>query len=182
MAEHETLARPYAKAAFDVARGAGDDGPARWDRYLQLLAAAMETDEAARMVASPAMPPAPKAERLAELLADELDDHGRRFLRLLAENKRLMLLPEIHEQYAALRAEWERTLEVEVVSAYELDADDADRLQARLAERYDRRVSMTHRVDGALIGGAVIRAGDTVIDGSVRGRLSRLAEQLRVRL
>ena len=115
-------------------------------------------------------------------MADELDDHGRGFLKLLAENKRLELLPEIHEQFQALRAEWERTLEVEVVSAYELDDADAERLKTRLAERYDRQVSMTSRVDSSLIGGAVIRAGDTVIDGSVRGRLGKLAEQLRVRV
>ena len=182
MAEQDTLARPYAKAAFDVAREAGDAGVPRWDRLLALLAAATETDEVAKLITSPATLPAQKAERLADLMADELDDHGRGFLKLLAENKRLELLPEIHEQFQALRAEWERTLEVEVVSAYELDDADAERLKTRLAERYDRQVSMTSRVDSSLIGGAVIRAGDTVIDGSVRGRLGKLAEQLRVRV
>jgi len=96
----------------------------------------------------------------------------------LAENRRLLLLPEIAAHYQVLRAQIENTVDVEVVSAVALDAAQAEQLRQALDKRLKRRVRMQNRVDPTLLGGAVIRAGDLVIDGSLKGRLERLATEL----
>lgn len=129
---------------------------------------------------SPSRVAAQKAALFADVLGDDLGQLGRRFVALLAEQSRLALLPEIQRQYELMRAEHERVLKVEVVSAQELSAEALNKLIAGLAKRFEREVDITSRVDPTLLGGAVIRAGDTVIDGSVRGRLERLADALGV--
>jgi len=97
---------------------------------------------------------------------------------VLARNKRLHLLPEISAQYEMLRAQAESSLDVEVVSAYPLDDAERSRMVEVLKRRFERDIQLTSRVDANLMGGVVIRAGDTVIDGSVRGKLEKLAETL----
>jgi len=100
------------------------------------------------------------------------------FVRVLAENHRLLLLPEIAAHYEVLRSAVENTVDVEVVSAVPLDAAQADKLQRALSTRLKRQVRMQNSVDSTLLGGAVVRAGDLVIDGSLKGRLERLATNL----
>ncbi len=97
---------------------------------------------------------------------------------MLARNKRLHLLAEISAQFEALRAQEEASLDVEVVSAYSLDDAEQQRLDESLARRFEREIQLTSRVEETLLGGAIIRAGDTVIDGSVRGKLKKLSETL----
>ena len=99
-------------------------------------------------------------------------------LEVLAHNKRLQLLPEISKQYEMLRAQAEKSLEVEVISAFALGDSERERLVETLKRRFEREIQLTSRVDEQLMGGMVIRAGDTVIDGSVRGKLGKLAETL----
>jgi F-type H+-transporting ATPase subunit delta len=99
-------------------------------------------------------------------------------LEVLARNKRLQLLPEISKQYEMLRAQAEKSLEVEVISAFALEESERQRLVETLKKRFEREIQLTSRVDEQLMGGMVIRAGDTVIDGSVRGKLEKLAETL----
>lgn len=176
MAELATLARPYAKAVFDLAK-AGNSLD-RWSRMLTFLAVATEQDKVRQLLDSPDLASEEKARRLIELGGEELDEHGRNLVAVLAENKRLTVLPEIRDQFEARKAEEERVLEVEVVSAYELDAGQADKLREALQRRFEREVNLTGRVDESVIGGVVIRAGDTVIDASLRGRLNKLAETL----
>lgn len=176
MAELATLARPYANAAFDVAKRDGDLD--RWARMLALLAAAANDESVKVLLAAPDIEELSKAYRLADLCGDELNDRGRRFLQVLAGNKRLPLLPEIQEQFETLLAEEQATLDVTVTSAYALSDQELEKLSSALSRRFEREVSMTSEVDASLIGGAVIRAGDTVIDGSVRGRLQKLAESV----
>jgi len=176
MAEFVTLARPYAHAVFDIAKAAGRFDA--WSRALGYLAAAVEQPRIRDMLESPLLSSEQKAYKVIELCRDELDDQGRRFVLLLARNKRLGLMAEISQTYEALRAEQEKVLDVEVVSAYPLTDAEKERLVASLASRYDRRVELASRVDESLIGGAIIRAGDTVIDGSVRGKLQKLSEAL----
>ena len=176
MAELATLARPYANAAFDLARS--DDRLDRWSRMLAVLSATAGTPEARALIGSPSLPSEAKAHRLFDIVRDEVDDRGRRFLHVLADNKRLELLPEIAEQFEARKAEAEQVLDVEIASAVELtDAQRNDYAEA-LQRRFSQEVNVTTVVDPALVGGAVIRAGDTVINGSVRGRLTRLIEAL----
>jgi F-type H+-transporting ATPase subunit delta len=176
MAELATLARPYANAAFDVAKSDGELD--RWSRMLALLGAAAEEKTVQVLLATPDIEEAQKAYRLSEICGPELNDRGRRFVQVLAGNKRLTLLPEIHSQFEALRAEEQSTLDVSVTSAYPLSEQELDRLKSALSSRFDRDVSMVSDVDASLIGGAIIRAGDTVIDGSLRGRLNKLAETI----
>jgi F-type H+-transporting ATPase subunit delta len=180
MAEFATLARPYARAAFEAAREGGDDGLDRWSGMLAWLAAATETEALAQELASPARSPEGKAKLLTDVAGDALDDKGRKLVRVLAANGRLALLPEIAAQYEALKDEAQRTLEVEVVSARPLSEAELEQLRSGLARRFAKEIELESRVDGALLGGAVIHAGDTIIDGSIRGRLDRLADSLRV--
>lgn len=180
MAELATLARPYARAAFDAAREDGDDGLARWSEMLAFLAGALGIGEVATKLAAPDRTDEGKAQMLIELCGEQINPRGGNFVHVLAANKRLALLPEIADQFEDLRAEHERTLEVEIVSARALSEADAAKLREKLAGRFQREIDLTNSVDASLLGGAIIRAGDTVIDGSIRGRLSKLADNLRI--
>lgn len=176
MAEVATLARPYANAVFDLARK--QDRLAEWARMLGLLSFAVQTPEAKELIASPTLAGEVKAQRLSDYLEEALDAFGRRFLRVLGSNKRLGLLPEIAAQFEARKAAAERVLDVQIVTAVELTGEQRAAYAAALEQRFDREVQITDAVDPGLLGGAIIRAGDTVIDGSVRGRLTRLTDAL----
>ncbi len=181
MAEQATLARPYARAAFQSALDRGGDALSGFSYELALLTGCVEEPQLRAELLSPGRGAAQKAELIGQIFSDELSPHGRNFVALLAEQDRLGLLPEIQHQYEQLRAAHEKVLEVEVVTAHELSADVEANLAERLSRRFGCKVEIKQRLDSTLIGGAVIRAGDTVIDGSVRGRLVRLAETLGVR-
>lgn len=170
------MARPYANAVFEIAKA--EKRLDTWSRALGFLAVAAEEPAVAALIESPAVPSQQKAFRLADLASEELGDKGRKLLLVLAANKRLSLLAEIRDQFEALKAEEESTLDVEVISAFELSAEEQNRITAALVARYSREVHMTTKVDETLIGGAIVRAGDTVIDGSVRGKLNKLDETI----
>lgn len=176
MAELATLARPYANAVFDVAKTHGNLD--QWSRMLAFLTAASDEPRVRQMLDSPDLPAEAKAHRLVELCGEELNDRAKNLVGLLARNKRLNVIEEIQEQFEARKAEEERVLDVEVVTAYELSQEQSDKLRQALASKFDREVSLTGRVDRDVLGGAIIRAGDTVIDASLRGRLDKMAEAL----
>jgi len=176
VAETATLARPYAGAAFDIAREA--DRLDQWSRQLASLAAAADVDEVQEFIALPSLPGPVKAQRIIDLLGDELGTDARRFVHVLANNKRLDLLGEIASQFEALKAAAERTLDVEIVSAVELTDSQLAGFVEGLTQRFGQEIEVATRVDEDVVGGAIIRAGDTVIDGSVRGRIAKLTEAL----
>ena len=176
MAEAATLARPYANAVFDIAKA--DGRLDIWSRALAFLAGASDDSAIKALIDSPSVSSQEKAFKLAGLVGDELGDKGRKLLVVLAANKRLDLLKEIQDQFEVLKAEEESTLDVEVISAFELSLEERERITAALFARYSREVQMTTKIDQGLIGGAIIRAGDTVIDGSVRGKLNKLEETI----
>lgn len=176
MAEIATLARPYANAVFALAKSR--DRLDKWSRMLGLLAAAAATDEVRALVGAATISKPVKARMLIDVVGDELDDRGQRFVQVLADNGRLDLLVEVARQYEVRKADAERVLEVEIAAAVELTDEQKQGFAAALRERLDQAVEVTTAVDANLVGGAVIRAGDTVIDGSVRGRLTRLAGAL----
>ena len=120
----------------------------------------------------------PRRTGSATSVRDALDDRGRRFVYVLADNKRLDLLPEIAAQFETRKAEAERVLDVEITAAVTLSEAQVNVYTEALRRRFGQQVHVTAGVDAALVGGAVIRAGDTVIDGSVRGRLARLMDAL----
>lgn len=175
MAE-SNIARPYARAAFALATEAGDlEG---WSERLALLAAVARDERVATAIRAPRVGRAERAGLVIGICDQYLDDGGRNLVRLLADNGRLELLPELARQYDALRAEAERRVEARVRSATPLSAEQEERIAAALGKRLAREVTLRCEVDESLLGGAVIRAGDVVIDGSLRGRLERLAGRL----
>lgn len=173
MSEALTLARPYARAAFAVARDSGNG--AAWSQALAF---------AARLAADPQVHAVMSNPRLREqdavtlLVADGASEEFKRFVAMLAENGRLVLLPEIAGLYEQLRAESEQIVMARITSASALPADELDSLVAALRKRFGREVKVETAVDESLIGGAVIDAGDVVIDGSLRSKLQRLQSVL----
>lgn len=176
MAEHATLARPYGNAAFAFAKANGD--LAGWSRLLALLGAAVGEPKVQAMMASPDLTGQRKAEQMAALCGAAIDAAGRRFLAVLADNGRLPLLKAVQTRFEELKAVEERKLDVEIRSAFPLTHAQAEGLKVVLGARFDQEINLSNKVDRALIGGAVIRAGDLVIDGSAEGRMARLREAL----
>ena len=175
MAELLTVARPYAKAAFEYARD--HEALDSWSKALGFLSAAVANSDVRRLLGSPKLENDKKVALLSDMLPEQSTDVSR-FLDTLADQGRLMALPFIAEQFEHLRADHEQRVEVLVTSAYELDSQQQTKLADALKKRLNREISITTQVDKALIGGVILRAGDTVIDGSVRGRLNRLSEAL----
>jgi F-type H+-transporting ATPase subunit delta len=178
MAELITIARPYARAAFEQARSE-PDGLARWSDMLALLAGIASDDRVQAALASPALDSERKVALFLEIAGDQLDKTGSNFVKLLGSNDRLEVLPDIAEVYEELRSEAEKTVEAELVSAFEVSDKERDQVAAALSRRLGREVSLSCRVDESLLGGAVIRAGDLVIDGSARSKLNKLSAALR---
>ena len=176
MAERATIARPYAKAAFACARVGGR--LAEWSRWLANARAVVLSDEFQKLERSPGVSTEQLESLIAGICGADLDDGGRALLRLLTENGRLDFLPEIATRFKELEAEDRNVAEVEVVSATTLDARQQERLAAALRQRLGREVRLQCAVDTALLGGAVVRSGDMLIDGSLRGKLERLETEL----
>jgi F-type H+-transporting ATPase subunit delta len=174
MVEKVTLARPYAKAAFEAARDS--NALANWSQMLAAAASTVADGRVVKLLSSPRVQPSDLVELIAE--ASGADEHGRNFLNTLAQNRRLGVLPEVAAIYEELRAEIENVTDVHVTSAVQLDESQRRRLAAALKKRLKREVRLHCAVDAALIGGAVVRAGDFVIDGSLKARLERLASQI----
>jgi F-type H+-transporting ATPase subunit delta len=176
VAERATIARPYAKAAFEYAREAG--ALADWSQALRLCAEIVADPRVEALIKDPELTPAQIADFVIGVGGAKLTPGMQNFVRVLAANRRLLLLPEIAAHYEAMRAQVENTVDVEVISAVKLDAAQTEKLTQALNTRLKRRVKMQNSVDPALLGGAVIRAGDLVIDGSLKGRLERLRTDL----
>jgi F-type H+-transporting ATPase subunit delta len=176
MAEVSTLARPYAKAVFELAR---DEGKlADWSALLAGIAAAVRDKQVAAAIGHPAVGRGQLADVLIQIMGSKATEHGKNLLRLLSEYSRLKLAPAIAEQFEALRAEHERRVDVEIVSAAPVDAAQQKALVDAVKKKLDRDVNVQWKTDPALIAGAQIRAGDTVIDGSISGELARLRQAL----
>ncbi len=176
MAERTTTARPYAKAIFALARKGNT-----------LTATSASLTRAAEVVSDPRVrallgSPHVTAAQLAELVTGVtgagLDEYGRNFVTLLAQNRRLGFLPEIAALFEQMKADVENAVDVEVIAASKLTLEQESRYAAALQKKLGRQVRLHTKVDGSLIGGAVLKAGDLVIDGSIRGRLERLAIEM----
>tara|TARA_R110000823_G_scaffold305771_1_gene427972 strand:+ start:19055 stop:19591 length:537 start_codon:yes stop_codon:yes gene_type:complete len=176
MAELSTLARPYAKAAFEYARDKSALG--EWSQQLATLAAIATDERVAAVLDNPALTDEQQADKLNAVSGDSVSGEVRNFVHILADNKRLALLPEIHRQFELYKANQEKSVDVQVISAYDLSDEMTARLVEVLGRKLEREVKITTSTDQSLLGGVLIRAGDTVIDGSVRGRLSKLAEAM----
>lgn len=175
MAESITIARPYASAVFAIAQEKGD--MQTWSELLAVLAQCAENSDVQEVLDNPKV----SDEQAVSFLADitgELSADARGFLLLLAENNRLMLLPEIAELYEQLRADAEQKLFADVITAKPLTDEQKSKIAAALKKRLGKEVTLSESVDESLLGGAIIRAGDLVIDGSALGKLNRLASAI----
>lgn len=177
MAELTTLARPYAKAAFEYAQA--HQQLANWSAMLGLAAAVSQDDTMQRVLKAPRLTSTEKATTFVEVCGDKFDAQARNFLSIVSENNRMELLPEIADMFELYKAEQEKSVDVDVTSAFALNDEQQDKLAKVLSARLDREVRLQVAEDASLIGGVIIRAGDLVIDGSVRGKLAKLAEALK---
>jgi len=178
MAELTTVARPYAKAAFEYASAQGTLELAIWSSQLTLAAAVVQDAEFARYLSRPSMTVAEQEAALFAACGGELSAGVRNFLSLVAANIRLTALPAIAELYEELKANAENVADVVVTSAYALDDAQQDVLAKQLAAKLGRRINISTEVDASLIGGVIVRSGDLVIDASVRGKLAKLSATL----
>lgn len=176
MAEKSTIARPYAQAAFELAKEA--DALGRWSDMLQFAAQVVSDEAMVDYIDNPRVSDERLSELLLEIMGEQLDEAGKSFIGVLVENSRLTVLPEIAALYEQHRAEAESKIEAEIISAYPVNDDQRQALEQALKKRLGREVNLTTRIDESLIGGAIVRAGDLVIDGSVTGHLEKLANVL----
>jgi len=176
MAELTTVARPYAKAAFEHARGAGD--LAGWSSMLAVAAAVVADADFNQYISRPMLSANDQTEALFKVCGDRLDAAGRNFISHVASHKRLAALPAISSLFEGLRAEAEGAVDVTITSAFALSAEQTQQLSQVLAQKLSRQVNVSSTTDASLIGGTIIRAGDMVIDASVRGQLGKLRAAL----
>jgi len=175
MSELTTVARPYAKAAFDYAVETNSV-----DNWLSMLVFAAEVAQNETMTAY--LSGGASVEQAQELFLkvcdEQLDSNGQNLIKVMAENDRLLVLPQVAQQFSALKTEYEKEAVVDVTSAVELTAEQVNTLSAALEKRLARKVKLNCNVDESVVSGLVIKSGDNVIDGSVRGKLNRLASTL----
>ena len=176
MSSLTTLARPYAKAAFELANS--DRNLAAWDDMLSAAAIITADEGMANWLQSPHSTAEKAVEITVEAMGGEVDSRFQGYLGVLADNDRLSLCSEISRMFEYLRADAERRLQVRVVSATALQEADIERMQSALAKRFDREITLSNEIDADVLGGAIIYAGDQVIDGSLLGRLKRLETSL----
>ena len=173
MAEAITIARPYANAVFNIANDKVE--LKAWSELLAVFAQFVEDGEIAQMIASPSVTDEQVIDLMANVTGETVSDEARHLLMLLAENNRLSLLGDIAVIYEELRAEAEQVMTADVSAAKPLTEEQEANISAALKKRTGRDVTLNVEVDESLLGGAVIRAGDLIIDGSALGKLNRLA-------
>ena len=176
MASLTTLARPYAKAAFELAQAA--QALPQWDEMLGLASEIVTEESMAGLLENPDVSRDRVLGIITDAAGDAFGERFRGFLSVVSANDRLPLLPRIARLYGELRQEAENRLSVKVVSAVPLDEEQSGRLKEALARRFECEIELDNQVDADVIGGAVVYAGDKVIDGSLRGRLDKLSNSL----
>nr|WP_024966269.1 F0F1 ATP synthase subunit delta [Pantoea sp. IMH] len=175
MSEFTTVARPYAKAAFDFA--VEHQSVDRWQQMLAFATEVASNEQVAELLSGALAPEALSAQFIA-ICGDQLDEAGQNLIRVMAENKRLPALPAVLAQFIQLRAAHDATADVEVISSTTLSDEQLTKISAAMEKRLSRKVKLNCKIDKSVMAGVIIRAGDMVIDGSVRGRLERLADVL----
>ncbi len=176
MSELSTAARPYAKAVFEMAQAEGDLGG--WSETMSFLSAVASDDTMKQALQAPASSRQSKSDALIKVCGDKLSEKAHNLVRLMAENDRLSLLPDVALQYESFKADSEGTVDAIVRTAMTLDDSQQNRIAEALGKRLNRKVNVVCVIDETLLGGAIIQANDLVIDGSIKGRLDKLSQVL----
>lgn len=178
MAELTTLARPYAKAAFEYAIEAKQ--LAEWSDMLSFASQVVSDEAMQELLTSPHFTKQDQQDAMLKICADKVDDKSTNFIKLLAQNGRLVTLPEIEVLFNFLRSEFEKTVDAQITSATALNEKQITQIKEKLAAKLGRQVEASVEVDADLLGGLIIQAEDLVIDGSVRGQLAKLSDALNI--
>ena len=188
MSEHGTVARPYAQAAFELARETNQ--LADWSKFLQLAALIVTEPQVNRLLFTPGANLVQLAAAIADICREKLGNpaplrDGERstaanFLRVLVANGRMSVLPDISVRFDVLKAQAENVLDVTLASAAPISDEQQARIVASLQKRFGRQIRLHVTIDNNLLGGARLQVGDRVIDGSVRTGLDKLTTALRV--
>lgn len=176
MSDLTTLARPYAQAVFKLAKEANDKG--KWSEILTFLSILMKDAEMIGVVKNPKIDKARIEQFIADIAEEKLDDKTINFIKLLVQNDRLLLTPQIAELYEQYKSEDEGYVDVELKSAFALTKAEEKNIATALETALNKTVHMMANVDKTLVGGFLARAGDIVIDGSIKGRLQQLSKRL----
>ena len=175
MSNLTTIARPYAKAAFDFA--VDKDQLDQWGQMLSFAAEVAKNEQINELLTGSV-----SADKMAEIFVavcgEQVDTHGQNLVKVMAENGRLTALPDVCEQFFLLKKEHEKEIDDEVISASELSDEQLANIGSKLEVRLERKVKLNCSIDETLLSGVIIRAGDLVIDNSARGRLNRLSDAL----
>ncbi|MCX7086350.1 MAG: F0F1 ATP synthase subunit delta [Methylococcales bacterium] len=176
MSELATLARPYAAAVFKRAKET--NATKEWSQSLSFMSAVLENEDIAVVVDNPKVNKQKLSELMLDICQEQLTAENSNFLKLLVHNNRLVLLPQIAKLYESYKAEDEGYVEVEVVSAYTLSKEAKQSFSVTLEKTLGKKIHMNVSVDKTLIGGVLVRAGDRVIDGTIKGRLQHMHKAL----
>lgn len=176
MSDFTTAARPYARAVFEYAQE--KKALDQWSEILAFMAAVASEPEIKVIFDSPKLNHSERAEFFLKVCADKQTPTAANLVKLLAENRRLPVIPSIAAQYEEYRALAENQVEATIISAQAVSASEQKRIKAALEKRLGKQITLKTEIDESLIGGAVIKAGDTVIDGSLKARVGKLATQL----
>jgi len=180
MADFTTAARPYANAVYDLASSASDKAGTlqSWSDALANLAAVVTDPQMSELLSDHETGKQQKGELIIQVLGDKLNEQQQNLVKLMAENGRLIIMQDVQEQFEVARAKAENKIEAEVVSAFELTAEQTDELINTLKNKLGCEITLTTTIDESLIGGVVIKAGDIIIDASMKSQLDSLALSL----
>lgn len=176
MSELSTVARPYAKAVFELATEEGT--LQQWSDVLSSLELIVSDENLVQVIDNPKVTREQLADIVNGVAGDVLDDKAKNLVKLLAENDRLAVVPELRAIFASLASESEGSVDADVISAKELDDTQQTKLATSLAKKLGKEVKLNCSVDESLMGGVIVKAGDLVIDGSIKGRLEKMTSQL----
>ncbi len=175
MLEKTAFARPYAEAVFAQAQEENNLG--KWAEMLQLLKIVAADKQMQTLIVNPRVSSEQLEALILDICGDRLTRTGTNFVKVLLESGRFMYAQQIYELFEQLRADAECVLEVEVISAFQMESDQVARIADTMKNRYGKKIEMSTRIDESLIGGVIIRAGDSVIDASLRGSLKQLSQE-----
>lgn len=175
MSEFVTVARSYAKAAFNFS--VEQQSVELWQKMLTFVTAVTRNEQISELL-SGTVAPETLFKVFIAICDEKLDKYGQNFIHIMAENGRLLILPTVLQQFIKLRALMESTVEVDVLTISALSKEQQDKIITAMEKRLSRKVKLNCKIDKSVLAGIIIRSGDMVIDGSVRGRLERLTDVL----